>query len=286
MQENAIYSVISPEGCAAILWRDAGEAKKAAAAFKPDAAPLPRARRDRRDRPRAAGRRARPTRRGRRGCSARRSGGARRARGRARRRAAGASGARKFRAHGRLRLSERLPRGFPQYPQGFPRSAEHASRPVSTGLERQPPVGGEARHGACRDDCSTRRSDRVGQPVAHGEPRRVPAQARPEEDAGAVRRRGTKRGESADLRRPAPRRAAAPLRLPARARRRARELGGAEGRAARARRSSTSPSTSRTTRSSTRPSRARSRRASTAPARSRSGTTARTSSSRRSRTAA
>src|ERR671933_815506 len=28
MQENAIYSVISPEGCAAILWRDAGEAKK------------------------------------------------------------------------------------------------------------------------------------------------------------------------------------------------------------------------------------------------------------------
>ena len=37
MQENAIYSVISPEGCAAILWRDAGAKKKAAAAFKPDA---------------------------------------------------------------------------------------------------------------------------------------------------------------------------------------------------------------------------------------------------------
>jgi acetyl-CoA carboxylase carboxyl transferase subunit alpha len=37
MQENAIYTVISPEGCAAILWRDASEAKKAAAAFKPDA---------------------------------------------------------------------------------------------------------------------------------------------------------------------------------------------------------------------------------------------------------
>ena len=37
MQEHAIYTVISPEGCAAILWRDAGEAKKAAAAFKPDA---------------------------------------------------------------------------------------------------------------------------------------------------------------------------------------------------------------------------------------------------------
>src|SRR5438067_6098503 len=38
MQQHAIYSVISPEGCAAILWRDAAEAKKAAAAFKPDAA--------------------------------------------------------------------------------------------------------------------------------------------------------------------------------------------------------------------------------------------------------
>ena len=37
MLEHAIYSVISPEGCAAILWRDAAEARKAAAAFKPDA---------------------------------------------------------------------------------------------------------------------------------------------------------------------------------------------------------------------------------------------------------
>ena len=37
MQEHAIYSVISPEGCAMILWRDASQAKKAAAAFKPDA---------------------------------------------------------------------------------------------------------------------------------------------------------------------------------------------------------------------------------------------------------
>ena len=37
MQENAIYSVISPEGCAAILWRDASQAKKAASAFRLDA---------------------------------------------------------------------------------------------------------------------------------------------------------------------------------------------------------------------------------------------------------
>jgi acetyl-CoA carboxylase carboxyl transferase alpha subunit len=37
MQENAIYTVISPEGAANILWRDGAEKKKAAAAFKPDA---------------------------------------------------------------------------------------------------------------------------------------------------------------------------------------------------------------------------------------------------------
>ena len=38
MQENSMYSVISPEGCAAILWRDQDEKVKAAAALKPDAA--------------------------------------------------------------------------------------------------------------------------------------------------------------------------------------------------------------------------------------------------------
>jgi len=34
MMENAIYSVISPEGCAAILWKDAAEAGKAAQALR------------------------------------------------------------------------------------------------------------------------------------------------------------------------------------------------------------------------------------------------------------
>jgi acetyl-CoA carboxylase carboxyl transferase subunit alpha len=34
MMENAIYSVISPESCAAILWRDAAEAPRAAEALK------------------------------------------------------------------------------------------------------------------------------------------------------------------------------------------------------------------------------------------------------------
>ena len=33
MLENAVYSVISPEGCASILWRDAAKAAEAAAAL-------------------------------------------------------------------------------------------------------------------------------------------------------------------------------------------------------------------------------------------------------------
>ena len=37
MQQNTVYTVISPEGCAAILWKDAGEAKRAAAALRPTA---------------------------------------------------------------------------------------------------------------------------------------------------------------------------------------------------------------------------------------------------------
>ena len=34
MLEHAVYSVISPEGCASILWRDAGRAAEAATAMK------------------------------------------------------------------------------------------------------------------------------------------------------------------------------------------------------------------------------------------------------------
>jgi acetyl-CoA carboxylase carboxyl transferase alpha subunit len=34
MLENSIYSVISPEGCAALVWRDAGEGPRAAAALR------------------------------------------------------------------------------------------------------------------------------------------------------------------------------------------------------------------------------------------------------------
>ena len=40
MQENATYSVISPEGCAAILWRDAAFAPQAAQALRPTASQL------------------------------------------------------------------------------------------------------------------------------------------------------------------------------------------------------------------------------------------------------
>ena len=42
MLEHAIYSVISPEGCAAILWRDAAQAPQAAEALKLTAADLQR----------------------------------------------------------------------------------------------------------------------------------------------------------------------------------------------------------------------------------------------------
>ncbi|HEY6930998.1 MAG TPA: acetyl-CoA carboxylase carboxyl transferase subunit alpha, partial [Thermoanaerobaculia bacterium] len=40
MMEHAIYSVISPEACAAILWKDASRKKEAAEALKHTAADL------------------------------------------------------------------------------------------------------------------------------------------------------------------------------------------------------------------------------------------------------
>jgi len=42
MFENAVYSVISPEGCASIMWRDAGQAEQAAAALRITAQDLAR----------------------------------------------------------------------------------------------------------------------------------------------------------------------------------------------------------------------------------------------------
>ena len=64
MLEYAIYSVISPEGCAAILWKDQERKAEAAEAMKITAPDLLRAGRRRRDHPRA--RRRRPHRSGRR----------------------------------------------------------------------------------------------------------------------------------------------------------------------------------------------------------------------------
>jgi acetyl-CoA carboxylase carboxyl transferase subunit alpha len=40
MMENAVYSVISPEGCASILWKDAAEAPRAAECLRLTAAEL------------------------------------------------------------------------------------------------------------------------------------------------------------------------------------------------------------------------------------------------------
>ena len=58
MLEHSIYSVISPEGCATILWRDVGPAPQGRGRVQADGALLPRARRRRRRRARAVGRRA------------------------------------------------------------------------------------------------------------------------------------------------------------------------------------------------------------------------------------
>ena len=77
MLEHAIYSVISPEGAASILWRDPARAQDAATAMKITAQDLLRFRHHRRDRARARGRRP-PRARGRhRGRGRRHRGGAR-----------------------------------------------------------------------------------------------------------------------------------------------------------------------------------------------------------------
>ena len=58
MMENSIYSVISPEACSSILYRDATKAEKAADALKLTAKDLLGLKVDRRAGPRARGRRA------------------------------------------------------------------------------------------------------------------------------------------------------------------------------------------------------------------------------------
>ena len=58
MAENAVYSVASPEGCAAILWGDSARAPRGRRAFEIDRRRSSRLRHRRRDRPRADRRRA------------------------------------------------------------------------------------------------------------------------------------------------------------------------------------------------------------------------------------
>ena len=73
MQEFSVYSVIPPEGCAAILWRDANRKVEAAEALKITAPDLLALGLDRRDHPGAGRRRAQRLRRARPRWSTRRS---------------------------------------------------------------------------------------------------------------------------------------------------------------------------------------------------------------------
>ncbi len=102
MLENATYSVISPEGCASILWRAPDKAAEAAEALKLTAQDLLPARHHRCDRARAAGRRAPRQGRGDRRHRRRDLGGARAAPG-ARWRGAAPRAAGKIPAHGKSR---------------------------------------------------------------------------------------------------------------------------------------------------------------------------------------
>ena len=222
MQENAIYSVISPEGCAAILWRDASQAKKAASAFRLDAAhcldlgviegivPEPEGgRADRRRRPRrcCCASRSSPT------CRARR--------------------------HRAGHAPPHPPREVPR--DGRLRVAQRARlSTLSTGLSPARKSG--VLQGRC-SECDEHVKHRRRAATVHreadarscaGAARRLPREARPEPHAGAVR--GRRGGRGAAVRRPAARRPAAALRPAARAGRRARELGRPEGHAARGRR--------------------------------------------------
>ena len=219
MQENAIYSVISPEGCASILWRDAAQAKKAASAFKPDAAhclelgvidgivPEP-------------------------------EGGAQEDHD-----AAAALLRDSVIAH-LHELADASPDELRRTRRGEvpldrrPRerlSERHALSTLSTGLspDRKPLV--------CRDDdqavTSLLRAEATPRHVRSGDGRSLGDYERKRDatpHAGAVQREGLE--GRADLRHPAPRRAAAPLRPSAGAGRGACELGRPEGAAAPARR--------------------------------------------------
>ena len=303
MQENAIYSVISPEGCAAILWRDAGEARKAAAAFKPDAAHclelgvidaiVPGARRRGPERL-GRGRRTAP-------------GVAPRGAGRPRRdvrRRAGALAARQVPRDGCLRVTIPFLRGDSTLSTGFSPAEtpffdrlDTARKPEARCLQGGvPPSGpgmdpkGFAEAEFVPRNCPPRAQTRLRKTTfrAPKRPRLLPAKTRPEANARAVPAgpgggpedaAGSRSSSSS-----ATTRAASTTTSGSSAT--ARSPAGRSRRASRSSRGSVLAVHVEDHPSTTRPSRARSRRASTAPARSRSGNGARTSSSRRRRTAA
>ena len=266
MQENAMYSVISPEGCASILWRDAAQAKKAASAFKPDAAhclelgvidgivPEP-------------------------------EGGAQEDHD-----AAAALLRDSVVAH-LHELADASPGRAPAHAGGRSSARSASSRAseraaalstLSTGLspDRKPLV--------CRDDDQAVTSVLRG---GHHLARTIGRWPGSGTTSGSATR-AARRSRSAGRPRRARRSSSSSATTPAGSTTTSGWSGTARWRAGPCRRgcrssqaSGTSPSTSRTIRSTTRPSRASSRRASTAPARSRSGTGAPTSCWRRSATA-
>ena len=237
MQENAIYSVITPEGCAAILWRDAGEAKKAAAAFKPDALHCLELGVIDGDRRRAARAAPRPTTTRRPGSCGRRS--SSRSRSwrtrpgeelRRRRRA-------KFRGMGVFATFATQSRAFHIIHRVFNRYNPLETRrgPPAAGLVRLTPRQGSQARAFCPDSAGGKRSParqsekrsavslseyrRKRDPKKTPEPFAAGAEPSSQQPIFVVQRHDARR---------------APLRLPARAQRRARVVGRAEGRTARA----------------------------------------------------
>ena len=145
MQENAIYTVISPEGCAAILWRDGGEAQKAAAAFKPDAAHCLELGVIDAIVPEPAGAHT-PTTTKRRGCSASLWPSRSSCSTPSPATSCGATGVRVSAPSARYPQPARncgLSAPFPHLPQAYP-LAVHMSRPACSRPDRNPPLGGEA----------------------------------------------------------------------------------------------------------------------------------------------
>ena len=213
MQENAIYSVISPGKLRGdpVARRRRGEE---GGAFKPDAVHCLGARRHRRDRPRAEGRGAHEPRRGREPARRLAEGEPRRARPPRVRRAPAS-------AQAQVPLDGHLPRVEVETPQSTA-STGLSPAPVTADRGQKGPASGPGlptpgRQASVADllpdprSCQTRHAVQVARLREYERKRARGATPEPFGGQGA----GTE-----PIRRPAPRRAPAPLRLPARAGRR------------------------------------------------------------------